>query len=193
MDIYRLPIGSHLPRLVFLGSFFPQCLNVSEVSVAFVAESKSLNDNVTLESAGIKSGQQIILKDLGPQIGWKTVFLVEYAGPLIVYLLTYARPALLYGAGASEKPYADVVHIAAACWAFHYGKRLFETLFIHRFSHGTMPIMNLFKNCSYYWGFGLYIAYYINHPLYTPPACRWQIYGALGLFAVSVSTTTGFR
>ncbi|XP_003744432.1 probable very-long-chain enoyl-CoA reductase art-1 [Galendromus occidentalis] len=152
-------------------------------SLKIDAKSKSLNDSVTLESAGIKSGQQIILKDLGPQIGWKTVFLVEYAGPLFVYLLTYTRPAVIYGKGARDTPYADVVHIAAACWAIHYGKRLLETLFIHRFSHGTMPIMNLFKNCSYYWGFGFYIAYYVNHTLYTPPACSWQIYGALALFA----------
>ena len=38
-----------------------------------------------------------------------------------------------------------------------------------RFSHGTMPIMNLYKNCGYYWGFAALVAYYVNHPLYTPP------------------------
>jgi len=62
-----------------------------------------------------------------------------------------------------------VVTIAAACWSFHYLKRLYETLFVHRFSHATMPVMNLFKNCTYYWGFAFYIGYYINHPLYTSP------------------------
>ncbi|OQR75727.1 trans-2 [Tropilaelaps mercedesae] len=97
----------------------------------------------------------------------------------------YTRPAMLYGAGAALKPYADVVQIAAACWTVHYSKRLFETVFIHRFSHGTMPILNLFKNCSYYWGFGLYIAYYINHPLYTPPASTTQIYAALAVFTLA--------
>lgn len=25
------------------------------------------------------------------------------------------------------------------------------------------------QNCAYYWGFSAWLAYYINHPLYTPP------------------------
>jgi very-long-chain enoyl-CoA reductase len=32
-----------------------------------------------------------------------------------------------------------------------------------------MPIFNLFKNCSYYWGFAAYVAYFVNHPKYTAP------------------------
>jgi len=31
------------------------------------------------------------------------------------------------------------------CWTLHYAKRLLETIFVHRFSHSTMPIRNLFK------------------------------------------------
>lgn len=38
-----------------------------------------------------------------------------------------------------------------------------------RFSHATMPIFNLFRNCAYYWGFGAYVSYFVNHPLYTEP------------------------
>ena len=44
-----------------------------------------------------------------------------------------------------------------------------------------MPLGNLFKNCSYYWGFAAYIAYHINHPLYTAP-CLLQTHISLGLF-----------
>ena len=33
-----------------------------------------------------------------------------------------------------------------------------------------MPIFNLFKNCSYYWAFGAYVSWFINHPQYTSPA-----------------------
>eukprot|EP00042_Codosiga_hollandica_P022183 m.80392 g.80392 ORF g.80392 m.80392 type:complete len:75 (-) comp50689_c0_seq7:2460-2684(-) len=35
--------------------------------------------------------------------------------------------------------------IAMVCWVFHYAKRLYETVFVHRFSHATMPIRNIFK------------------------------------------------
>lgn len=50
-----------------------------------------------------------------------------------------------------------------------------------------MPIMNLFKNCSYYWGFTAYVAYHVNHPLFTSPG-KAQVYAALLLFIVSART-----
>jgi len=148
------------------------------------AKGKPLNDDDTVSSLGLQSGSKIFLKDLGPQIGWKTVFLAEYAGPLVVYLWLYSRPWIFYGEGASAKPYAKVVHIAAACWAAHYAKRLLETIFVHRFSHSTMPVRNLFKNCSYYWGFAGYVAYHVNHPLFTAPS-DIQVYVCAALFALS--------
>jgi hypothetical protein len=41
-----------------------------------------------------------------------------------------------------------------------------------------MPLFNLFKNCSYYWGFAAFVSYFVNHPLYTPPPLG-QTYAAL--------------
>ena len=37
------------------------------------------------------------------------VFLSEYAGPLVIYLIFYTRPAIIYGAGAASEPRAQVV------------------------------------------------------------------------------------
>ena len=45
---------------------------------------------------------------------------------------------------------SSILSVAAASWSFHYAKRLLETVFVHRFSHATMPIMNIFRvSCSY--------------------------------------------
>uniref|UniRef100_T1J5Q0 very-long-chain enoyl-CoA reductase n=1 Tax=Strigamia maritima TaxID=126957 RepID=T1J5Q0_STRMM len=145
---------------------------------------KTLNDDEKLDSLRLTNGSKLYFKDLGPQIGWTTVFLTEYAGPLLVYLWFYTRPAFIYGAEAAKLHTHTVVHIAAGCWSFHYVKRLLETVFVHRFSHSTMPILNIFKNSAYYWGFAAYVAYYINHPLYTAPGCYWHIYSALAAFVV---------
>ncbi|XP_067646545.1 very-long-chain enoyl-CoA reductase [Eurosta solidaginis] len=143
---------------------------------------KALKETDTLETLNIGQSNKIYIKDLGPQIGWKTVFLAEYAGPLFVYLIFYARPAIIYGE-AADKPMSLTVHIAAACYTVHYAKRILETIFVHRFSHATMPIRNLFKNCSYYWGFTAYVSYHVNHPLYTSP-CVLQVWGFLAAFAI---------
>lgn len=74
---------------------------VERQSLRAEAKGKSLADSETIKSLGLK-GNKLYYKDLGPQIGWKTVFLVEYGGPLIVYLWVYSRPWLFYGNAQSE-------------------------------------------------------------------------------------------
>ena len=141
---------------------------------------KALKDEITLEELGLNNGAMLYFKDRGLQIGWSTVFVCEYAGPLLVYLWISTRPWIFFGdvGKVVDKP---VVNIAALCWAGHYAKRILETLFVHRFSNATMPIMNLFKNCTYYWGFAAYVSYHVNHPLYTAP-CDAQVYAGLAGF-----------
>ncbi|XP_047507073.1 probable very-long-chain enoyl-CoA reductase art-1 [Pieris napi] len=147
-------------------------------SIKTELKGRSLKDEATLQSLNIVNGAKLYLQDLGPQVSWKNVFLAEYAGPLFVYLWAYQRPWLLYGEQTSTP--GTVASIAAICWSVHYAKRVLETLFVHRFSHGTMPLRNLFKNCSYYWLFALYIAYHINHPLYTAPSNICVYVGLVG-------------
>jgi very-long-chain enoyl-CoA reductase len=90
------------------------------------------------------------IRDLGPQFSYRGVFLIEYVGPFLIWLLFAAilRPTC-----------NTYFKLASVMWLFHYGKRLFETVFVHIFSHGTMPLRNLFKNSSYYWGFAAVIAW----------------------------------
>ena len=58
---------------------------------------KGLKDEATLKDLGLESGAMLYFKDRGIQIGWSTVFMAEYAGPVLVYLWIYTRPWLFYG------------------------------------------------------------------------------------------------
>uniref|UniRef100_A0A8D0GAG5 Steroid 5-alpha reductase C-terminal domain-containing protein n=1 Tax=Sphenodon punctatus TaxID=8508 RepID=A0A8D0GAG5_SPHPU len=141
---------------------------------------KSLRDEEILQHLPVGTTATLYFKDLGPQIGWTMVFLIEYTGPLFIYFVFYFRMSFVYGLDHrfTSSPH-PVVNLACVCHSFHYIKRLIETIFVHRFSHGTMPLRSIVKNCLYYWGFAAWLAYYINHPLYTPPSGNFSIHVAL--------------
>ena len=76
-------------------------------------------DDSTLSAAGVLDGVELEVKDLGPQISWITVFMIEYVrmfylcdqslccahhvplatqiGPLIIHPLMYHFPRVFYG------------------------------------------------------------------------------------------------
>lgn len=91
------------------------------------------------------ASSKITLKDLGLQINWKTVFLIEYLGPIIIHSIFYLSPSLFY---STFKSHSQNQTIALVIVLLHYLKRELETIFIHRFSNDTMPIKNLPKNCK---------------------------------------------
>lgn len=130
-----------------------------------------LKDGAKLSELGLANGSVVQFKDLGTQIDYSTVFFFEYFGPLVIYPLFFFLPQVFYPGQAAlpldERPL--VQKLACAYWVFHYAKRIFETYFVHVFGHETMPVRNLFKNCSYYYGFAAYVAYFVNHPAYTAP------------------------
>jgi len=137
------------------------------------------DDSKELKSYGLKGGETLIFKDLGPQIGWRTVFIIEYLGPIVFYIFFYSRPEFIYGKGAALKPYHPVQTLALYLFVAHFIKRELETLFVHRFSLSTMPIFNLWKNCAHYWTAGLSIGYFINRPDYTGPTNPNLIWGSV--------------
>ncbi|XP_070058148.1 very-long-chain enoyl-CoA reductase [Nicotiana tomentosiformis] len=125
---------------------------------------KSLNEYTN----GGTSELTIVFKDLGPQVKYSTLFFWEYLGPLVLYPIIYYFPVYKFFGYKEERVIYPVQTYAMYYWCFHYFKRIMETFFVHRFSHATSPLSNVFRNCAYYWSFGAFIAYYVNHPLYTP-------------------------
>ncbi|KAH8857525.1 Very-long-chain enoyl-CoA reductase [Schistosoma japonicum] len=143
-------------------------------SIRLEPRGKSINDAKRIcefENADNSGCVNFYLKDIGPQIGWRTVFLVEYTGPLVIYAIIWLLRQPFFKNNAFPPISSDLYlrKVALACWCGHYIKRLLETVFIHRFSHATMPLRNIFINCSYYYGFALFVGYFTNHHLYTPP------------------------
>jgi very-long-chain enoyl-CoA reductase len=92
------------------------------------------------------------VKDLGPQVGYRLVFILEYLGPLLIFLIVLS---LMKTENITSNMY---LACAIIMWEGHYAKRLLETIFVHTFSHATMPLKNLFKNCIYYWTAAVFIS-----------------------------------
>merc|ERR1712093_61179 len=127
-----------------------------------------------------KTNDTLLWKDLGPQVSWRTVFLTEYFGPLVIHPLFYFHGHRLfyqylpYGyASTQDVRHSKMQFLALAMVMLHYLKRELETIFVHRFSHATMPIFNLFKNSAHYWGLsGLMLAIPLYGPWYGASAVR---------------------
>ncbi|KAJ7629377.1 3-oxo-5-alpha-steroid 4-dehydrogenase-domain-containing protein, partial [Mycena polygramma] len=106
--------------------------------------------------------------DLGPQVQWKTVFIVEYLAPLIIHPLIYHYPKLIYGVDVEHSALQKSVFAMAM---LHFYKRELETLLVHRFSHATMPLQNMFKNSAHYWFLsGVFLALDVYRPGFSAPA-----------------------
>ena len=116
-------------------------------------DKKPINDDSILNES------EVYVKDLGPQIGWRTVYLIEYLGPILIHFLVYQL-------ASKPKDYELIYYMNL----IHYGKREVENVFVHRFSNSTMPLFNLFKNSGHYWVLGgslslMYLGGFGNLPI----------------------------
>jgi very-long-chain enoyl-CoA reductase len=141
--------------------------------------------NQTVDSFHLRDGSTILVKDLGLQIAWRTVFLIEYLGPLLIHPAVYlARPHLYRNAAV---PPSALQTLSVVLITLHFLKRELETLFVHRFSSATMPASNIFKNSAHYWLLSvLLIAAFIYSPTHPTSTSRLHPlidYPALALYA----------
>lgn len=144
--------------------------SVHRLRITKGSDGSHIAPNSSIASTGLRNRSSVAIKDLGPQIPWRTVFVIEYLGPLLIHpLLYYARPYLYRNPslipGASFPDPTPVQKLALWLIVIHFLKRELETLFVHRFSLATMPAFNIFKNSAHYWFLaGFNIAYWIYAP-----------------------------
>ncbi|KAH9907942.1 3-oxo-5-alpha-steroid 4-dehydrogenase-domain-containing protein [Xylariomycetidae sp. FL2044] len=109
----------------------------------------------------IKRGQ-LLVKDLGAQLGWRTVYIIEYIGPLVFHPLFLGLRDHIYPAVypyikdyVPEPNPGNALSLTQkttfALVMAHFVKRELETIFLHKFSANTMPARNIFKNSAFYW------------------------------------------
>ncbi|AAS52896.1 AER215Wp [Eremothecium gossypii ATCC 10895] len=140
----------------------------------------------------------LYVKDLGPQISWRMVFVAEYLGPILVHTALYnlsQRRDLTWLHSNAQQYNPHLNRVAYLLVLIHYAKREFETLFVHSFSQSTMPLFNLFKNSFHYWvlngmiglgyfGYGFPVSNETVVWLYSKLRLN-NVYKLIGLFLVS--------
>ena len=171
-------------------------MNVNRIRFAFESTNEIFGPNEKALSAfKLKDEVSLTYKDLGPQISWKTVFVVEYFFPMIVFPALWVLVRKFPDSLITRTLYPHNMVVTSSetkCWqdiltlmfTLHFVKREIETLFVHRFGNDTMPLMNIFKNSGYYWLFAFWIAYITLHPLYTMPSSYGRRMFGVGLFIV---------
>nr|XP_023996639.1 very-long-chain enoyl-CoA reductase-like [Salvelinus alpinus] len=108
-------------------------------------DGESLKDDEVLENLPVGTTVTMFFHDLGPQLGWTMVFLSEF-GPLFIYLFFFLISSTSTSRSMTIPPVpASVVTLACVCHCFHYFRRLLETIFIHRFSDGTLPLQTIMR------------------------------------------------
>lgn len=119
--------------------------------------------NDTIYSTGLRNQSTVYVKDLGPQIAWRTVFIIEYAGPILIHPAIFALRPYIYPSAPAQASQLQTTTLLLIL--LHFIKRELETIFVHRFSAATMPFNNVFRNSAHYWILGgLNIAAWIYAP-----------------------------
>ena len=172
---------------------FAKAAKVSVHQVSLKQGDVRLSDDSKKFTEAASAPYVVQFKNLGAQIGYRTVFVIEYFGPMLFVgafaacrlgLLGPALQSLVFSDKAVKAPVDPVASLAVACWMGHFLKREFETFFVHKFSRPTMPLFNLFKNCGYYWSFGAVIGYPLCSTGFVAPPTNF-VNAGLAIFLLS--------
>ena len=187
-----MPESVDLPPNATTADIYSELARETKFSIPQLRATKGSDGSVlanskdtSVHSTGLRDQSTVYVKDLGTQIAWRTVFLVEYLGPILIHPLVLASRPYVYPSAAKDASELQILLCGLVC--LHFVKRELETLFVHRFSAATMPLRNIFKNSAHYWLLsGLLMALFFYSP--SSAAAREAnpllLYPGLALFAV---------
>jgi very-long-chain enoyl-CoA reductase len=141
----------------------------------------------------VPAGRQLTAST-GAQLGWRTVYVIEYLGPLVIhpafyYLRPYLYPWPSLTPNNKLPPPSQLQTLCMVLITLHFLKRELETIFVHRFSAATMPAFNVIKNSGHYWFLsGLNIAYWIYAPTSAAQTTEVDprlVYAMVGLYTIA--------
>ncbi|KAH0511512.1 Trans-2,3-enoyl-CoA reductase-like [Microtus ochrogaster] len=90
-------LDAHTRKQICVVDKVPQTSTIHDVKQKFHKVcGPFLKDYVTIQSVAASSIITLYFTDLGRQVSWTTVFLAEYLGPLIIYILFYLRSSYIY-------------------------------------------------------------------------------------------------
>ncbi|EEH40654.1 synaptic glycoprotein SC2 [Paracoccidioides lutzii Pb01] len=123
----------------------------------------------TIHSTGLRNQSTIYVKDIGTQLAWRTVYMIEYFGPIFIHplFLHHSLRPYIYRT-SNPPPVTNLQILNCALVILHFVKRELETAFVHRFGRVTMPAMYVLRNSAHYWLLsGVNIAFWIYAPTST--------------------------
>jgi very-long-chain enoyl-CoA reductase len=85
---------------------------------------------------------ELFFKNLGRQIEYRTLFFLEYLGPFLLWVFFF-----LINLSKLNGYYV----LITALVLLHYGKRLYESIYVHIFSNVSVPYTNAWRNFVMYW------------------------------------------
>jgi very-long-chain enoyl-CoA reductase len=185
--IKRLPESLDLPRdakVVEVKKMIAKATGISDfnrIGIFDTVTKKTLKDPNSLirDNEVVMKEGQILIKDLGPQIGWRTVYIIEYLGPLIFHPLFLGLRNQFYPAvypylkNYVPAPVSDVSSTQKLVFGMimaHFIKREVETVYVHKFSANTMPAAYVFRNSFFYWAFAGFLGALEVYAPFSPAA-----------------------